>query len=109
MTEEQKKYVKECEENILELKSKIAFVRKSCNHANTKERPYYDYDRNCFEIKCIDCGEILFDGNYSQLESYRKSVNTLNVSSNKEKCDTLIHNGYMGSDEHGEIFYVYDR
>lgn len=47
-------------------------LKSTCKHENTKEKKYIDYDRNCYEITCLDCGSILFDGNRYELEEYKR-------------------------------------
>jgi len=71
MTAEQKQCIKNYENEIDILKFKIRAIKDSCHHKNLHEHDYIDYDRNKHTIRCIDCGQTLFDGNIYELKEYR--------------------------------------
>lgn len=69
-----KQEIQECKNSINFYKDMIKDIKSRCKHENINERHYVDYDRNLFEIKCLDCDKILFDGNQNELNNYKNKI-----------------------------------
>jgi hypothetical protein len=74
MKQEDKCLIAECEAQIAELKETIKQAKARCEHERKIDRRYVDYDRTCYEVKCADCGEIIFDGNPFEYRKYLEAL-----------------------------------
>lgn len=61
--------IKELEEENKRLE---VILQNQCLHTNTEENKYLDYDSYDYEIKCKDCGKVLFYGNSFQLKTFKE-------------------------------------
>ncbi len=66
-----KESLEKLNQQIKEINKQIVYVKNLCPHEHVKDQEYYDYDDKYYMITCLDCGRIIYDGDYANYKSYK--------------------------------------